>query len=73
MINWISIKDEPPPIGRSFLAAWVDPEGYIDGVEWYSYDGYNYWNQNSGNLNEFSGKNQLPLFTYWVLFEAYIK
>ena len=69
MSDWISVEDEMPPIFEetriTFLAIWLD-SGEIDGIDWYSYDGEHYWNQNSANRNDFGGKNQMRLFSHWM-------
>ena len=67
--EWVSVEDESPPIfsetKQSFLAAWII-DGEIEGIEWYTFDGHDFWNQNSSNLNEFGeGKGQMRMFTHW--------
>lgn len=71
---WISVEEEKPPLfqetRQTFLAAWLDPDGEIGAVEWYSWTGgYEYWNQNSNNLNSLGtlGKiNSMPMFHLWM-------
>jgi len=38
-------------------------------VEWYSWTGEEglYWNQNSSNGNHLGGKNEMPMFTHWMI------
>lgn len=71
---WISVEEEKPPLfqetRQTFLAAWLDPDGEIDGIEWYSWIGASdYVNQNSGNLNRcgtFGDFNSMPMFHLWM-------
>jgi len=63
---WTPLSERSHPKNRNFVAAWFDPEGYLDGVEWLTWDGQSYWNLNSNNKNEFGGKKQIQMFTHWM-------
>lgn len=66
---WIDKNVEPfpeytPENGKDFLAAWIDEDGNIGGIEWYTCVGGEFWNQNSNNLNTF---NIITPPTHWML------
>jgi len=44
-------------------------------VEWYSWTGEEglYWNQNSSNGNHLGGKNEMPMFTHWMILSEKFK
>jgi len=67
---WISRKEKDFPVyngedgDEGFLAAWVEPDGTISAIEWYTYSGGDeFWNLNSHNRNELSERLK-P--THWM-------
>ena len=71
MCEWIPISEEPPPqftagSDKDFLAAWIDEDGRIEGIEWYTLVGDDWWCQNSCNLHELGKPGMSPLPTHWM-------
>ena len=73
-MKWIDKNVEPfpeftPENGKDILAAWIY-DGHIEGIEWYTVVGGEFWNQNSNNLNEFDDDHELRCKhspTHWML------